>query len=257
MYGRMKAVLAAGALLMAVSGGSVTPVWAQNPVVEVERPFLMAQGVGEVSVKPNVARISVGVQTEAKQISEAVQENARRMEAVIQAMRRAGVAEKDIATINYSIFPTYDPPRGQPDGRAEEPTKRGYQVSNMVRVTVRNIGDAGKVVDAATGAGANSVGGISLELSEDEQAKAYSEALTQAVRDARQKVVSLARASEAGAIYLYSVTEQGADSGPQPMFKARTESFADASTPIVAGQQTVRAAVTVRYTFLRNERPNY
>jgi uncharacterized protein len=222
---------------------SLTPVWGQADRKTEEQPFLMAQGRGEVSVKPDVARIQVGVRTEAKEVTAAVQANATRMDAVLKAVRGAGVEEKDITTTNYSISPVYEPQRPNPTA---EPTVRGYQVYNTVRVTVRKIGDAGKVLDAATQAGANAARGIAFELSPEQREKAYSEALTIAVKDARQKAVAMGKAAGVGMIALHSITEQDTGNFPQPMaaFEARA---ADVQTPVVAGQLTVTASVTARF----------
>lgn len=222
---------------------SLTPVWGQSDVKPEERRFVMTQGQGEVSVKPDVARVQVGVRTEAKEVTEAVQANATRMDAVLKAIRAAGVEEKDISTVSYSISPLYEAPK---PNVATEPKQRGYQVYNAVRITVRKIGDAGKVLDAATQAGANVAQGISFDLSKEQREKAYAEALTLAVTDARQNAVAIAKAARVTVLTLHSITEQGGGF-PQPM-----AAFAEARggaiyTPVVAGQMTVTASVSVRY----------
>ncbi len=221
---------------------SLTPVWSQTEDKSREQPFLTTQGQGEVSARPDVARIQVGVRTEAKEVTEAVQANATRMDAVIKAVRSAGVEEKDINTVNYSISPVYEDPKPN-----TQPKERGYQVYNTVRITVRKIGDAGKVLDAATQAGANVAHGISLELSEEQREKVYAEALTLAVKDARQKAVIMGKAAGMESIRLQSITEQGSGSFPQPMASFSGARTANVQTPIVAGQMTITASVTARF----------
>lgn len=233
---------------------NLTPAWSQGESTVVERPYLMAQGRGEVSVKPDVAYVQVGVRTEAKEVTQAVQENATRMDAVLKAIRAAGIEEKDINTVNYAISPVYAP-ASQLD---VEPKQTGYQVINSVRITVRKIADAGKMLDAATQAGANFARGISFDLSKEQRDKAYAEALTMAVKEARQKIIIIAKASEAGRITFHSVTEQDTGNFPQPMAAFAEARGGAVSTPVVAGQMNVTASVTVRYSANPEfKQPNY
>jgi uncharacterized protein YggE len=106
---------------------------------------IVVQGGGEVNVRPDLARISLGVQNQARDSTAAAQANANATTRVIEAVKRAGVADRDIQTSNYSIYPQYDSrPRPDLPGQVEQ-VLTGYQVSNTVRVTVRRIAEAGRV----------------------------------------------------------------------------------------------------------------
>lgn len=242
--GRFRRGWLAGLSLMVALCATLTPAWSQGESRQNEQPYLLAQGRGEVSVKPDVARIEMGVRTEAKEVTAAVQTNATKMDAVLKAIRGAGVDEKDIITTNYAISPVYQQPRPNVGG---EPKVTGYQVYNTVRVTVRKIADAGKVLDAATQAGANIAHGISFDLSEEARSKAYGDALTKAVTEARQKAVAIAKAANLTELILHSITEQAGFSAPMQMAAFGGERAADVQTPVAAGQMTVSASVTVRF----------
>jgi uncharacterized protein YggE len=206
---------------------------------------IVVQGTGEVKVKPDIARLELGVQTENADSTKAAQENAARTDAVIKAIRAAGVAENDIQTSGYSIYP-----QSNPDGKSTKIFT--YQVQNTVRVTVRKIGDAGRVIDAATKAGANfAVNNISFDLNDADKQKALDDALARAVTDARRKAITLARAAGLDNITLVSIEEGGVGPIHPPYPMARMEmAKADVSTPISPGEQTLTASVTLRYAFV-------
>lgn len=207
---------------------------------------ITVQGIGEVMVKPDIARLQLGVQTQAKEAAQAASDNAERTSALIRAVRAAGVAEKDIQTSGYGISPQYDYSQQKPGA---PPVLVNYQVNNTVRVIVRKIGDASKVLDAAIKAGANVAGGIAFDL--DDPTAARAEALRKAVSDAALKAKVIAAAANLGEIVLQSVTEGGGFSSPRPMMEMgamRSMAVADAAqTPVAPGEQTIRATVTVRY----------
>lgn len=213
---------------------------------------IVVQGTGEVRVKPDVANIQLGVQTSGRDSTAAAQENARKTEQVIAAVRAAGVAEKDIQTANYSIYPQYDnrPPRPLPGGQETPQTPQiiGYQVNNSVNVTVRRIGDVGKVIDAGIKAGANVAGGISFSL--DDPTSAKEEAMKKAVADAMRKAKVIADAAGVGSTRLVAITE-GSVNYPRPMYDmamTRGAMAAEASTPVSPGEQTITVTVTARYS---------
>lgn len=209
-------------------------------------PGIVVQGTGEVMVRPDIARLMLGVQTQAKEASQAARENADRTDALIKAIRGAGVAERDIRTSNYSINPNYD---YRPQEQGRPPIITGYIVNNNVNVTVRKIADVGKVIDAATNAGANMAGGIFFDI--DDPAPARREALKKAVADAADKAKAIADAAGLGSISIVSVVE-GSANFPRPMLEMADTRMAmagraAASTPVQPGEQAVTATVTVRY----------
>ncbi len=206
---------------------------------------ITVQGNGEVRVRPDVAVVTLGVQTQGADSAKVAAENAAIADKVIAAVHGAGVAEKDVQTSGYAISPQYDY-RPQQQGKA--PILTGYQVSNTVRVTVRKIADVGKVLDGGIKAGANVAGGISFDLDEPTAAQARDDATKKAVADALHKAKVVADAAGVSAMRLVAISE-GAVVVPRPRFdglKARAMT-AEAETPVATGEVTVSAEVSVRY----------
>ena len=186
-------------------------------------------GHGTVTAVPDTAQVTAGVQTQSATASDALAENARLMNKVIDALKSAGGS--DLQTQEVSLYPR----------TSENGDVVGYSASNSVTASAK-IADAGALVDAAVGAGANNVSGPSLAVSDRDSL--YREALAKAMDDARAKALALAKAGGFGVGVVSSVTEQAADA-PVPIFQAAAAK-AD-STPVEAGTQDVTADVSVTF----------
>jgi uncharacterized protein len=191
-------------------------------------------GSGRVASVPDVASFSFGVSSRSATAKGALDANASEMRRVIAALHAAGVASKDIRTEQVSLMPELDE-----NGRVVT----GYAASNSVSARMDELGDAGNVVDAAVGAGANQVYGPAL--SREDQTELYAKALRNAVADARRKAEAVADASNASVGRVLTVVEQGVG-GPQPLYEARA-AMADDSTPIEPGTEQIQAGVTVTF----------
>lgn len=139
-------------------------------------------GVGYVKAQPNIAIVTLGVVTENKDLDTAREENSEETNEVIKALRKMGIDEMDIKTQAFTIIPEYD----YIDG---EKKFRGYRVQNMLNVTIREIENTGKIVDASVAAGANTVTDISFTV--NNQQKYYLEALNKAVMNSIEKAKSI------------------------------------------------------------------
>lgn len=197
-------------------------------------------GRAQVSKVPDRVYIDIGVMTQAQKPEAAASQNAKRLADVIAALKRAAGSGAQLTTTQYSVSPRYQYPRG---GGA--PTIVGYTASNVVRVRLDDLGRIGRVVDAATEAGSNNIQDIRFAL-RDEQAP-RSEALREAARNARQDADALAGALGLGIVRVVTVSEQGPESAPVPIYEqAVTVSAARAvHTPIEAGTIDVNATVTL------------
>ena len=153
---------------------------------------------------------------------------------VIAAVKGAGVSGADVQTESVSLSPSFSD-----DGS----TIVGYTATNSVSATVRELGKAGSLVDAAVSAGANQVSGPSLVRSD--QDALYREALRAAVANARAKAQALAGASGLSLGSVRSVVEGSATPQPEAFTKATGD--ATAETPIEPGTQTIEATVTVEF----------
>ena len=190
-------------------------------------------GEGEVAVQPDLARVTVGVETSGADLARAQAENASQTQTVLDRLKALGIAERDLQTVGYHIAPQYER-----DGN----TLSGYRVANVVRATVRDLGRLGEIIDAAVAAGANRVHGIAFDISDREDA--LRRAREAAVQDARTEAEQLARAAGVQLGEVVSIAESG-DIARLGM-EARAAAAAP-GTPIEPGQSTVRVVVQVRY----------
>ena len=141
-------------------------------------------GEGKVTAIPDIAQITMGLETERTGVEDAQRENTEKMNKIISTMGDLGIAKEDIKTTNYSIYPRYDylENRGQ--------ILRGYVVSQSVTVKIRNLEKVGDVIEAAGGLGANQVGGLNFTIDEPEDLR--QQARIKALENATEKAESLA-----------------------------------------------------------------
>lgn len=174
-------------------------------------------GQGTASSEPDIARVSIGVETLAETVSEAVEENEAKMVSILAALDEAGIAEKDIQTTHYSVqFVRYPEPAPRTAGDESAEPKPQYRVSNTVNVTIRDLDAVGGVLDAVIEAGANSIWGVSFGL--EEQATAQADARSKAIADAEARAKALAELSEVELGPVMSISEVvGGGASPMPM----------------------------------------
>jgi uncharacterized protein YggE len=201
---------------------------------------ISVSGTGKVSVKPDVAISTIGIQVTSSTLADATSQANNKMSAVIDKIKSMGVADKDIQTTNYSVQPITN----QPKSSDETPTITGYRIDNQVRVTVRKIDDLGKILDAAVSAGANSIYGISFSVADpapyEQQARAA------AVKDAQNKAAQLAQAGGLTLGKIVSISENVAS--PRPVFAAAAPSLAGGgAVPVETGEMQVTVSVDVRF----------
>ena len=149
---------------------------------------VIVTGEGDVAVAPDHAQLTSGVTTRAKSVKEATDTNSKVMAAVTAALLESGIEQKDIQTLRFSIQPVYasQEPR-------TEPKLSGYSVSNQVRVTIRQIGKIGEILDRVITAGATDLGSIAFLVSNP--SKALDQAREASIADARRKAEVYAHAS--------------------------------------------------------------
>lgn len=186
-------------------------------------------GHGVVTVVPDEATITAGVRTTGATASDALAANSDAMTKVIAALKRVGF--KTIQTEEVSLYP-----QTGSKGRVT-----GYVAQDSVSVT-GPIADAGRLIDAAVGAGANTVDGPTLGVSI--QGRLYRQALQGAVADARAKAQALAKAGGFRVGRVLQVSEQSTQ--PPVVFAAPAGAKA-APTPVEAGTQDVTADVQVAF----------
>ncbi|MGH7299145.1 MAG: SIMPL domain-containing protein [Candidatus Rokuibacteriota bacterium] len=195
-------------------------------------------GTGTVSAAPDMAEITTGVVTQAPTAAPALAANSQAMERLLQALGGLGVAARDIQTTNISVSPLRRQGR---DGHPPEIT--GYEVTNQVRVKVRDLSRLGRVLDQQVGQGANLVYGIRFGRQEPEPL--LDEARKRALADARGKAELYAAAASMKVGRVVAVQEAGA-AMPRPEMAPRMAM--SAAVPVAPGEQEIQASVTVTFT---------
>jgi uncharacterized protein len=225
------------ALAMIGSGTMAEAQIVAAPVIAGTRLDVVARG--EVKRVPDVALINAGVVTQSANAGAAMQENASRMSRVLAALKRAGVADKDVTTSSVSLSPQYRYNENQP------PVITGYQASNQVNVRFRDIGKSGAILDALVKEGANQINGPSLVIDQPQQA--MDEARIAAIKSARARADLYASATGLKVKRIVAISENEAISGgPMPMMaRGMMASDASAKTEIMPGEQEIGVTVSV------------
>ena len=196
-------------------------------------------GSGKVTVIPDMGTIRLGVVVERKTAKDAREAAAAAMTRVVDAVRKLGIADKDIATANVSLNPVYDYPNNA------APKIRGYQLNNTITITVRDLAKISDVLDDGVAAGANSVDGISFDVAD--RAAAEAQAREAAVKDAKAKADTLANGLGVRITGVASVSESVSTPvwyGPYPSAMAGDKA---AETPVLPGSTDVVISVQVSF----------
>lgn len=222
--------LALGAATLPAS--AMAQAVATVPVISGTR--LDINATGEVTRVPDLAIISAGVQTLQPTATGAIEENATRMERVRAALKRAGIADKDIQTSSINLNPEYHYANNQP------PRLTGYRATNTVNVKFRDLKRTGAILDALVAEGSNQINGPNLTIDKPEEA--YDEARVKAVAVGRARAELYARALGKRVVRLLSVSESGSFvPPPMPMAYARDMAAqAVAKTEIDPGTQQLQ-----------------
>ena len=202
---------------------------------------LTVSGTGRVSIRPDVADLRLGVTITESTVEAARAASAKVLNGVIAGLKAIGVDERDLRTSIVSVQPQYDYSQ-----QSAPPRLVGYQFTNIVAATIRDIDKVGDAIDRALGAGATNVDQIGFRVAD--QSAAETEAREAAVRDARAKADALARAAGVTIEGVAAITEGGAGPIPFPRpFERMALAAKDAGTPIEAGENEITATVTVTY----------
>lgn len=197
---------------------------------------VLVTGDSIVQATPDTAILNISVVTQARRALEAQQENANKSDAVVRALKSAAGAGAEIKTSGYSLQPIRVYKEGQP------PTITGYEARNSVTVVLADLQKVGTVIDAAAGAGANDVGGISFTLRKDRPAR--DQALGEATREAVSKARVIAEALGGRVVRIVEVQEEGTQR-PRPVYEDQMQmrTMAAAATPIEVGTLDITSRV--------------
>ncbi|WP_374469128.1 SIMPL domain-containing protein [Phenylobacterium sp.] len=214
----MKTVIALACLALPLAAAA-QPAIAPNVVLSSDGALLNVTAEGRSERAPDLATFNAGVVTQARTAAEAMSANATRMDATVAALRRAGIAERDLQTSTLQLTPQYYYPQQErpvrnPDGTVtnqpaepQAPRIIGYEARNQLTVKVRRVTELGRIVDALVAAGANQVDGPYFTL--DKPEAATDAARVQALRNARARAELYAREAGFSRVRIVSMTEGG------------------------------------------------
>jgi len=197
-------------------------------------------GEGKVAIAPDIATTMVGVEANGATVKEAQDELNQNINAVSAAIKKLGIGDKDIETSNYNVNPTYD---------YSSNTQRitGYQAGSSLTIKVRDIAKVNSVIDAATTAGANVVGGVSFDV--DDKTKAQNDARKLAVADAKAKAEQASQTAGFSLGKLIDYQESFGNDRIYPMYATMdiAAKGEGAPTQIESGATDIRVTVTLTY----------
>jgi hypothetical protein len=197
-------------------------------------------GEGEAAAAPDMAILSIGVQTEGDTAGAALRENSAAMAATIDKLKELGIADRDLQTSGLSINPRYDYERNR-----TSPLLIGYVAANRLTVKLRDLESAGNIIDQAVQAGANSLDGVSFTFSDP--GPFQDQAREDAVAKAHAKAMLLTEAAGVRLGPVLTIHEgYAAPPSPQPGLMRMEAASAD-SVPFETGESVIHAGVTIVY----------
>ena len=207
---------------------------------EVLRPYIRSSGEATVTAKPDQAKMTIGVVTQASTAQEAGAQNARQTDAVLAQLRKALGSAGEVRTTSYAVTPSYRYPR-----EGGQPTITGYTASNTVEATVDDLALVGKLIDLATQSGANNIQQLRFLVKDEQPVRAR--ALRQASILARSNAEAMAAGLGLRIMRVLAV-EEGM---PEIIRPVRSMAMAGAqaaaqTTPVEPGAIEIHATVTLR-----------
>ena len=254
-----KVFMLAGVLVVGVLVFFVGEILLQNKSINQQSNFqITVSGQGKVYAKPDVAVVSLGVTTQAKTVADVTKSNTDKMNAVIEAVKKLGVEDKDIETTNYSLNPVYDSYAVPVSASSSVPviypvrtgtTLTGYKLDQNVQVKIRDFTKIGDVLSMATENGANVVGDLQFSIEDAEQFK--TQARAEAIKQAKEKATILAQQTGINLGDIINVYEDSYGYSPIAYSSAKVMTATDGGGSEIAqvesGEQTVTVTVNLTY----------
>lgn len=229
-------------LLVLLAGGLyVFGSYISSPVVHSGERSITVRGTGEASVSPDIAELTVGVQTGRQTTAaRAMEVLNERVDEIVNRLVATGVDKKNIATEYLWLNPAYD----YYDGRQQE---AGYEATQNVKITVRDISKVSTILDAAVAAGANQVQNVQFSVSEQNTTK--DAARNQAIANAQSKAQTLADqlGVRLGKVLSFSESASGNAGYPVPMYDRSESGGGLGGATVPEGEQSLESTVTIQY----------
>lgn len=236
------------AIVAAVSVGLALWATTVQAAQDVPPPRILVNGQGTASIAPDMATLSLTVTREANTAQAALKAGSSAMAEVLAAMKKAGVADKDLQTSGFSIQPRYTYPTSKSANEINERRIVGYTVRNSLSVKVRDIDDVGMILDKSVSLGVNEGGNINF--TNNDASATITQARIQAMKDASSKAETLANAAGVGVGKILEISEQSYYPRAAPALMSRMSSsdgYAAEAVPVAAGENTYSVTVNVSY----------
>lgn len=239
------------ALALMALGAAALPVaaFAQTSVTIAETAPVVTLNVTEsVEAAPDVATIGTGVQSKAQTAAQAMKDNAVKMDGLIAALAKAGIAKADIQTSGINLNAQYD--YSNRDGQQSAPRFLGYEASNQLSVKVRDVKKVGALLDTLVQAGATNINGPSFSI--EDPTPMQTQARATALKSAKAQADFYAQAAGYRSARLLSISESNSGGNPPMPMMASARFKADAApTPVEPGQVSASVTLTVQYALER------
>lgn len=226
--------------------------FAVNSVTTTKSDLFSATGTGEVQGTPTTARISLGVTQTAATADQARSDANEVINAVIADLKALGIEENKIKTVNFSVNPDFTEPQPLSIRPGTTGESSRYSATANLDVETKDVETANRAIDAASAQGANVIGGVSFDLSDEEREKLEDQAREMAIKDAKANAQKIADASGIRLGRVVNISETG---GMPPVYmSARTEELkmdtTSEPTDLQPGENSVAISVTLFYETL-------
>jgi len=211
----------------------------------IDKSIISVAGQSELSVDPDQAYVTLTIETKADTATLAQQNNKVKTNEVLDALKDAGVKDDEIETTGYYLYPI-----SRYDYQTKKNINEGYRQSHTIKVTILDVDDAGKVIDASVRAGINRISNIEFTLSDDLKEEKEGEALELATKEARSKAESIADSLDVKIIKISRVSESNVYYQPYRYYGdaiALEASAEYAPTQISPEDVTISARISIEY----------
>ena len=194
------------------------PVQPQTPAppastnVDLPRPDggIWVTGQASVSVDPDLVLLNVGVEATAETVAEARTQAATAMDAIVAAVKENGLEDKDVQTLSFNIWPQYEYPEVEENGRrVRKQTLVGYTINNTARIKIRDVDTVGTIIDDVAEAGGDYTRINGIQFSIEDPSTYMDDLREQAVEDAVAKAEHFASLTEVEIGDLLFISEVG------------------------------------------------
>jgi len=244
MNNRATTLLATSLSAIMLAGAFSLPATAQEKHMSRHHARISVSGEGKMTAAPDMAILNLTVLRDAETAREAMTANNEAMTKVLEAMKKAGVEERDLQTSGINIQPRYVYPDDK--NGLKEAKISGYSVSNGLTVRVRDLSKVGSILDESVTLGVNQGG--DLTFVNDNPAATINEARKRAVADAIAKAKTLADAAGIGLGRVIEISEQSRPPMPMPIarqVKMMAAAAPQDSVPVAAGENSYDVSVNI------------